>query len=292
MFRSAFALLLLAHLQTFPQLSPAPPFFEPSSLLEVHPAPSRAPSALQEPWVEAKAALLMDRASGALLYRKNVDEALPMASLTKIMTAVVILESHALDELVSVQEDYSGLEGAKMGLRKGERMAVGDLLIGLLVRSAGDAAMALALHHSGSEASFAKAMNRKAELLGLSRSRFLNPVGLDAEGHQASAWDLALLTKYALGFPAFREIVSLRQAIVLSSDGSTQHALQSTNLLLNSDLDIRGVKTGTTDAAGESVINLVRHKDGHEIISVLLNSPDRFQESRAMIEWALGSTRW
>jgi D-alanyl-D-alanine carboxypeptidase len=182
-----------------------------------------------------------------------------MASLTKIMTALLILENHGLNEIVTVDSDFSGELGVRIWLRQYEKMTVGDLLKGLLIPSAGDAAVALADYHSGSVEAFVEAMNARARELNLADTHFMNPVGLDEEDHYSSAFDLAILSKYALRIPAFRNIVRMDRATVSSVDGKFHHSFDSTNYLLNSYLDIQGVKTGTTDGAGASLINLARN---------------------------------
>lgn len=265
--------------------------FDETSLLELSPIPTLKHEAL-EPDIQAKAALIMDYDTGLLLYKKNIHEALPMASLTKIMTAILILEDHDLSEVVTVESDFAELEGVRIWLMQGERIRVGDLLKALLVRSAGDATITLAEHHSGTVEDFVKAMNKRAKELNLVHTHFSNPIGLDADGHYSSAFDLAILSKYALHFPAFRAIVRLDEATISSVDNKFHHAFESTNYLLNSYLDIQGVKTGTTDGAGESLINLARDERGHEVIAVLLNSPSRFQENKSMIDWAFRSYEW
>ena len=182
--------------------------------------------------------------------------------------------------------------GVKIWLRQYEQITVGNLLIALLVRSAGDAAFALAEHHSGSVDAFVNEMNERAKVLNLKNTHFTNPVGLDNDEHYSSVFDLAILTKHALKFRSFRNIVRMKEATIASVDDKFKHSFNSTNYLLNSYLDIQGVKTGTTDAAGESLINLALNDGGHEIISILLNSPNRFQENKSMIDWVFRSYEW
>ena len=117
-------------------------------------------------------------------------------------------------------------------------------------------------------------------------------MGLDEAGHVASAYDLAQLSRYAMQFEEFRAIVKTQNTSISSADGQFSYNLSSTNELLNSYLNILGIKTGTTDEAGESVVNMARNEQGHEILAVLLNSPDRFQESKSMIDWAFRSYLW
>ncbi len=294
MFRSLLTLLLLASLNTAPPAAiPAPPSFQASGLLTVESVPRKTSDTVAQV-LEAKAALLMDLDSGTLLYEKEARKSMSVASLTKIMTALVILENHDLDEVVMVEEDYNQTEelGVRIWLNQYEKITVGNLLIGLLVRSAGDAAMALAAYHSGSVDAFVNEMNARAQMLHLDHTHFTNPIGLDDPDHYSSAFDLAILTKHALRYPDFRRIVRLPRAAITSTDGEITHEFESTNYLLESYLDIRGVKTGTTDEAGQSLINLARHRNGKEVIVVLLNSPERFQESKRLIDWVFRNFSW
>ena len=246
------------------------------------------------PIVSARSAMLMDVDTGIVLYQKNPEERMPMASLTKIMTAILILDSHKLSEVVTVQDDFSEFKelGVRIWLQQYEKITVGDLLIGLLVPSAGDVAMALAKYHSGSVEKFVEEMNAKAYELRLSNTQFKNPIGLDEAGHYSTAYDLAMLTRYALRNADFRRIVQLPEASISSTNGKNTHSFKSTDELLGGYLDIRGVKTGTTDEAGQSVINLARTKNGKDILSVVLDSPSRFQESKSLIDWSFRSFLW
>jgi D-alanyl-D-alanine carboxypeptidase len=231
-----------------------------------------------------------------VLFEKDGREQLPIASLTKIMTAILIMESHSLYETVTVDENYANMKedeiGVRIWLKQYEKITVGDLLIALLVRSAGDAAFTLAKYHSGSVEVFVDEMNIKSQMLNLEDTHFMNPIGLDDDEHYSSAFDLAILTKYALRFSTFRNIIKIKEANIASTNGRIKHSFKSTNHLLNSYLDIQGVKTGTTDAAGASVINLARSEGGHEIIAIILNSPNRFQENKSIIDWTFRSYDW
>jgi len=294
MFRSLISLLFVANVTTGDVPNNQDLIdqnFNEVELLEVYAIPKKNKKAIK-PLIEAKAALLLDVDTGLVLYEKNSKTQLAMASLTKIMTAIVILESHKLNEVVTVQSAHRREEvGVRIWLYDGEKITVENLLIGLLVPSGGDAALALAEYHSGSVEAFAKEMNQKAKELGLNNTQFKNPIGLDEEGHYSSAEDLATLTRYALRFKAFRDIVTIQHANIKSTNGKIDHDFYNTNYLLSSYLDIRGVKTGTTDEAGKSLINVGR-KNGHEVLTILLNSPDRFQESKIMIDWAFSNFKW
>lgn len=267
--------------------------FDAYDLLTVESIPHKTNETVG-PVIEAKSAVLMDMDSGVLLYDKNAYQQLPMASLTKIMTALIILESHSLNEIVIIEDNFNEMEelGVRIWLHQYEKITVENLLIGLLVRSAGDAALALAKHHSGSVQGFVNEMNERAKELNLLNTNFINPIGIDDSGHYSTAFDLAILTKQALRNPDFRRIVRMPRASIASVNGQIKHEFESTNYLLESYLDIRGVKTGTTDDAGESLINLAHHWNGKEMIVVLLDSPERFQESKRLIDWSFRNFLW
>ncbi len=270
--------------------------FSPEQLLSVEAVPLKKPSAVK-PIIEASAALLMDVDSGIVLYKKNPHLRLPMASLTKIMTAIIILENHNLNEVVTIEDNFDNFVedeiGVRLWLKQYEKMTVENLLIGLMVPSAGDAALALAKYHSGSVEKFVEEMNERAKSLNLKNTKFTNPIGLDnIENHYSSAFDLAILTKYALKNRTFSRIVQIPRATITSTDGEIKHQFEGTNYLLESYLDIRGVKTGTTDAAGQSLINLAHHWNGKRVIAVLLNSPERFQENKRLIDWGFRNHSW
>lgn len=284
-------MLLIAGMGMGPGQVPASPEAGKTVWLQANPVPVRAEKA-KDPEVRAAAALVMDVGSGTVLFEKSGYAPLPMASLTKIMTAILILEAHDVDEVVAIDQDYASTPGVKIWLQRGEKIRVGDLLIGLLVRSGGDAALALADYHSGSTAAFVDEMNKKAAVLGLKNTRFRNPIGLDEEGHFASAYDLVLLGKYAMRQPVFQAIVRMPTAEIFSVDGRIRHAFENTNKLLGTYLNVIGIKTGTTDEAGASVINLARGTEGREVIAIVMNSPDRFTENQRLMEWAFTNYSW
>lgn len=294
MFRSLLSLMLLASMNMGAPLALVPTnSFDLSELLAVNRIPLKHSDAA-EPVIEAESAIVLDNDTGVTLYEKNSDQVLPMASLTKIMTAVIILDNHNLNEVITVKRNFSGERiGVRIWLHQYEKMTVGDLLIGLLVRSGGDAALTLAEHHSGSVEAFVGAMNEKARILNLTNTQFINPIGLDDEGHFSTAHDLAILTKYALHNKDFRRIVKMQSATIKSTNGQIVHAFENTNYLLNSQfLEILGVKTGTTEEAGPSVINLARGPKGQEVIAIILNSSQRFTENKRLIEWSFRNYSW
>jgi D-alanyl-D-alanine carboxypeptidase len=294
MFRSLLILLLITGLGAqIPLPGTVSKPFDPANLIEVQPIPKIEGDAIA-PVLTAHSAILMDVDTGIVMAQKNPEERMPMASLTKIMTAAIILDSHKLSEVVTVKDDFNRVPevGVRIWLQQYEKVTVGDLLLGLLLPSAGDAALALAEYHSGSVEKFVDEMNAKAKTLHLLNTHFMNPIGLDEDNHYSTAYDLAMLTRYALKNPDFRRIVRTSDATITSTNGKISHTLKSTDELLNSYLDIEGVKTGTTDEAGQSVINLARNKNGNEVVAVILNSTDRFQDSKSLIDWSFRNYSW
>ncbi len=241
----------------------------------------------------AEAAAIYDISSGTMIYKKNSSAQLPMASLTKITTVLTILQNHQnLDEVVTIPENLPPLQSAdqKIGLSAGEQFTLRDMLKATLIYSANDAANALAVWDAGSIENFAQKMNVQAETWGLQNSHYVNPTGLDAEDHYSSADDLVLLSTILLRSPKAREIVNTEKTTITSLDGK-KYVLTTTNHDLSLP-NVYGIKTGQTDLAGECLVLLGRNKSGHEIITVVLHSQNRFLESQNMVNYAFNSYIW
>jgi D-alanyl-D-alanine carboxypeptidase (penicillin-binding protein 5/6) len=253
----------------------------------------RVPVETLEQWAElqtlsdisARAALVYDLDAKRILLARAAEQALPPASLTKLMTALLILEDGDFDSSVTVQsEDLVG--DANMGLQPGEVISVEDLLYGLLIPSANEAAMALARHNAGDVAAFVERMNRRARALGLQNTRFLNPHGLDQEGHVSSAADMLTLTLALWKYPKFRAIVATADTTVAG------HALRTTNEILGVDERINGVKTGTTVAAGQCLAAGLLDAQGHQRFIIVLGSEDRYADVRRLADMAQSQFVW
>ncbi len=229
----------------------------------------------------AKACILV-AGDGTVLYEKNADERLPMASTTKLMTALVCLEHADPNEAVGVKPSHCLVEGSSMGLRAGLRYTVHDLLLGLLLASGNDAALALADHVAGSEAAFVRLMNRRAGELGLSRTHFANPQGLDAAGHYSSARDLAGLMLACMERADFRSLTALPSAEV------NGELLLNHNRLLSSCPGCVGGKTGYTGKAGRCLVSCCE-RDGLRLVCVTLSDPDDWRDHCALYDWAFRS---
>ncbi len=227
--------------------------------------------------VSAKSAVLIEAESGDIIFEKEADVKMPMASTTKIMTAVVALENADLDKVVAVSPKACGVEGSSIYLKLGDKLTMEDLLYSLLLQSANDAAAAIAYEVAGGIDGFAQMMNDKAAELGLKSTHFTNPHGLDNEAHYTTAHDLAKLTAYALKNENFRKIVSTyKHSIQLSSDENA-HVLVNHNKLLRLSKDVIGVKTGFTKRSGRCLVSAAE-RDGVCVIAVTLDAPDDWND--------------
>lgn len=251
--------------------------------------PLRDGSAPAPPAVSARAVAVVDAESGRVLYEVRGHERLSPASTTKIMTAILALEAVPGDTAVVSTTDASRMIGSSvMGLRPGVPITVRDLLYGLMLPSGNDAALEIARAVSGDRAAFVALMNAKASELGLVDTQFMNPHGLDARGHYSSAYDLSMLTRYAMANEEFRRIVGARSYYLgLPSD----YSINNGNSLLNTYPGAEGVKIGWTDRAGWTLVaSAVR--DGRRVFVTVLDSQDRDADAAALFDWAFASHRW
>lgn len=249
----------------------------PVSFLPGKTAPDSPPS------ITADAAILMEAHTGQILYAKNPHEPRPPASTTKIITALLALEGGRLDQVVTVSSRAAAVGECSMHLFPGQRLTLEQLLYGALLRSGNDACVAIAEHIAGSEHNFVLLMNQKARELGALDTHFCNPNGLPAQGHLSSAYDLALLTRYALKNPTFKAIVSTRYRSFCGSECGEYH-LHNTNRLLWSYQGADGVKTGTTNEAGMCLVASAS-REGRQLISVVLHSNARYTDTMALLDY-------
>ena len=242
------------------------------------------------PDVSMRAGVLAD-ADGRILWSREPDTRRAMASLTKIMTAVVALESSSLTETVDVTAEALRVGESTSFLRQGDRLTMQDMLKALLVKSGNDAAQAIALHVAGSTDAFAVMMNDKAAELGLSNTRFSNAHGLDALNHATSARDLATLSRYAMSKPAFRSIVGMKQVTI--GIGSRKESLPNTNVLINNYQGVTGIKTGYTSDAGYCVVGSAE-RNNVALYAVVLGTNSelsRFRDARELLDWGFAHYR-
>ena len=245
-----------------------------------------ANSDAEELETNSRIALIYDRASGQILYEKNGKKQTPMASTTKIMTAIVVLENADLTETVTINAKAAGIGGSRLGLKKNDKITVNDLLYGLMLRSGNDAAVALAIHVGGSIEGFANMMNEKAKEMGLTNSHFVVPHGLDNEGHFTTAYELAKMADYALKIDKFREIVSTKLTTI--NINGYPKAINNTNQLLGSISGVYGVKTGFTNGAGRCLVTACKRGE-LDIITVIIGADTtkiRTADTIKLIEYA------
>ena len=227
-------------------------------------------------------------ADGVPLWGSNADARLPPASLTKMMTALVVADTARPDDLVRVSAVAARAHGARMGLLHGARLRVRDLLAGMMLRSGNDACLALAEHVAGSERRFVALMNERAAKWGLKATHFTNACGFDAPRHVSSAHDLVALARRLLDAPELARIVAMDKATIVDADGR-RYALANTNLLFGVVPGLAGVKTGYTARAGRCLVGYAR-RGTHDVLVVLLGGSDRWWDAIAMMEQAFERT--
>ena len=235
------------------------------------------------PDLSARHVFVLDQKSKTVLFQKSADAQVFPASTTKMMTALVVLDTFSLDQTITVTRSYP--EGQTIDLQPGEQLSVEQLLYAMLVQSGNDAAEILAENFSGGRSAFITAMNQKAAALNLSHTSFINPTGLDETGHYSSATDLARLADVAMSNSEFSRIVATENAVVAN------HVLTNINELLGKVPGVLGVKTGNTLGAGQSLVTLVS-RDSHPVILVVLGSTDRFGDSEKLITWIYSNFHW
>ena len=227
--------------------------------------------AIKEPSVNATAAIAIDTVSGRILYEKNAFTKKPMASTTKVMTAIIAIENNDINDIVKISKKAAGTGGSSVKLQEGQEIKLEELLYGLMLASGNDAAVAIAEHTAGSVEDFAKLMNAKAAELGAFNTNFITPHGLDTEGHYSTAYDMAIITRYALKNPTIAKLVSTQSKYMTFTDGSGR-SLNNTNALLSSYAGANGVKTGYTALAGRCLIGSATKNDW-QVISVVFGEP-------------------
>lgn len=239
--------------------------------------------------IAGQAAVLMDTRTGRILWQRNQDLALAPASTTKILTALVVLERSKASDILTVPAEATKATGGSARLQPGERVSVEQLLYGMMLGSANDAAIALANHAGGSVARLVNSMNDKARSLGALRSSFHNPTGLPQKGHVTTARDLALITRAALANPEFRKIVAARKYPWRSA--KWQGELKNSNLLLESYQGAIGVKTGQTREAGFCLIAAAARGE-ESFIAVILKSAEKsgWQDAKKLLDYGFNNS--
>ncbi|HBH19440.1 MAG TPA: hypothetical protein DEB30_01150 [Candidatus Peribacter riflensis] len=282
---SVLSVLLLGLFPVAAEIPPPPPPF--ASLVGVPIAPLQERISIGRR-LSASGIIVIDLASGQMLYGSQADVERPMASLTKLMTALLIVEHHDLDEWVTVPKEATEITGSVAYLPPGEQFTVGDLLSALLVASANDAAVTLARFHSGSTEAFVKEMNARAAALGLTGTQYANPSGMDDPRQWSTPRDIARLTAHIQKEPALRERLALKGTRIAGKSGQ-EIALTHTHALLRArNPFVEEGKTGTTNAAGQCLVSVVGEGE-REYVVVLLHSQQRYDDMKAILASLFGA---
>lgn len=257
----------------------------------------------------AHAAILMDAATGKILYERNADEERQIASLTKLFTTMIVIEQvKNLDEAVTIDEESVYTEGTRVGcprsgycigerLHIGEQISVRSLLHAALMNSANDSALALAKHIDGSKEKFVDRMNARAKAMGLEHTHFCTPSGLEIDGHEqecySSARDVATIASFALRYKILWDIMRSEKMVISSIDGKYHHDIFNTDELLGAYPNLIGTKTGFTPNAGKSLLAVAADPSGnHELVAVVLDDVTRWQSVPSMLRWGFESFEW
>lgn len=242
------------------------------------------------PGFSARAVLVKDLTTQTILYQKDTSVPFPIASTTKIMTALVASAYFKPNSVLTVGSS-TNISGSKVGLFKGEDLSFRSLLYGMLLNSGNDAAYALAENYPGGVLGFVSAMNKKGAELNLQHTHFDNPAGFDSPTHYSSAKDLSVITEEALKNQSLTRIFATKQTNIVSLDKKYTHSLSNLNKLLSQVKGVLGVKTGFTEEAKENLVTYV-DREGHQILTVVLGSDDRFGETTKLIEWVYDNFSW
>jgi serine-type D-Ala-D-Ala carboxypeptidase (penicillin-binding protein 5/6) len=279
-------------------------------VISVPDAPEKDPE-FGDTYMRATSAIAIDADAGTILHYQNGNRRMAIASLTKVMTAIVAIENitDLNKEIVTIDEEIRFTEGTRVGcprsgycisnrLQLDEKISARALLEAMLMNSANDAAVALAKHISGSQVEFAKLMNKKAHEIGLSDSNFCNPSGLDEEdkpgGCYSTAYDFARISAYALKHPLIWEIMKYETKDIYSADGKIAHTIINTDLLLGQLPNVIGGKTGFTYEAGKSLMMTVHHPEDEDkkVIVVVLDDEYRWEDMKKMFSWVFQAYNW
>lgn len=239
--------------------------------------------ALSEGETSARAACIMEMETGRVLFESNMHAKLPMASTTKVMTALLALELGEMNAPVTCSKNAYGVSGTSIYLSEGETLPLSDMLLGLMLASGNDAAVAISEHIGGTMEAFVAMMNARARVIGAVNTNFANPHGLPDENHYTTAYDLALIAREAMGNEAFRSLVSTKSATIPWEGRTYGRQLRNKNRLLTSYPGATGIKTGYTSKAGRCLV-FGASRDGMELVGVLLGCGDWFDEAERLLD--------
>lgn len=259
-------------------------------ILSVSPMPIQTKEGT--PQIQAGSALIMDVNSGVMLWGKEISTRRQIGSITKLMTALVVLEENNTNDIIKISAAASNIEGSRIWIAEGEKITVQDLLYASIIHSANDASYALAeFNSSGSIKKFVEKMNEKGKELGLKNTHFSNPVGFDGPENYSTAEDIAILARYAWRNNFIRHAAGIAKKEIQSLRG-TKFKLENTNGLLEKDSRFKGLKTGHTAEAGYSFVGIAETESAYSVMTIVFNSPNRFQESINLIDWVNEHYKW
>ncbi len=242
----------------------------------------------EQPGIAAKSSIVLEATTKRVLSSSNADQKLPMASTTKVMTALLAVEKGNLEDIVTIGPNASGVEGSSIWLGVGEKMKLEDLLYGLMLSSGNDAAVAIAEHIGGNVENFVALMNQRAKELGANNTNFVNPNGLPNGQHYTTAFDLALIAAHAMNNEKFKTIVSTQTKRIPWEGHEWDRALRNKNKILWRYDGGNGVKTGYTKEAGRCLVASAE-RDGMQIVSVVLNCGDMFGQSEKLLDYGFNN---
>lgn len=240
--------------------------------------------------VSAKSAVLINGDTGEIIFSKNADKRMSMASTTKIMTGLLLCEYGNFEREITVTPEMVRVEGSSMGLLAGDKVTLHDLLYGLMLASGNDAANVIAFVIGGSVDGFVEKMNQKAKELGLTNTNFATPSGLDDDNHYTTAYELAKITQYAMQNETFAKVVATKKATLNYGNPPYKRTLTNHNKMLGFFDDAVGVKTGFTKKSGRCLVSSAR-RDGKFVIAVTLNDPNDWQDHTSMLEYGLSAIK-
>lgn len=289
----ALVLLSLLFLLPIKQVLPQEKTFPKPTLTQISPIPILASDQQPELFtasLSAQSIVAIDVDSAAILLAENAHQKVAPASTTKLLTALVAKNIFQLDDVVSIKTTPLHV-GHTIGFKVGEEFLVSDILKALLINSGNDAAEILAQNHLEGRAGFMTEMNQTAQNLHLQESSFINPSGLDAAAHYSSAFDLSLVARELMQDSFLKSMVGTQQTSIVNQAGTNQYWFYNTNLLLGVEPGVVGVKTGTTDLAGEALITQVERGD-QKVLIVVLGSNDRYSDTKKIIDWIFSNYQW
>lgn len=240
--------------------------------------------------VSAECAVVISQRTGEVIFEKNSEKRHSMASTTKIMTALLAIESGKLCDEITVTEDMLSVEGTSMGLLSGDRVSQRELVYGMLLASGNDAANVTAIHLGGNVENFALQMNQRAAQLGMKSTNFVTPSGLDDDEHYSTAYDMALLGRYAVSNPIFRSACSSKKATLTYGNPPYSRTLYNHNRLLSNYEYALGIKTGFTKKSGRCLVSYAE-KDGVGLIAVTLNAPNDWSDHKKMLDYGFSTIK-